>query len=442
MIKQFEFPNGFRVIYEKPQNSLKLTSINVFCELGSVHETNKNRGVSHFIEHMCFKGTKKIPQTKDINAVYDNIGAYFNAFTDRQYTCYVLKCQDQFLTNSLLVLSDMLMNSKFSKTDFDREKKVVVEENILRSDDPVILLDDIVTSLIYNGSSYAFSVDTIHYHTPGSLDYGETLETYKKFYQPENLVFSIVSHMDFDDILTILKKSYFMRKSTAERLGKYSVKLSIQPQEGVQYQFTHKPEIHTMYLNIGFRTCSQYSPDKYTIMFLKHIIGGSMRSSRLYTLLRENNGLTYTTKASASFYENMGDIQIYAEFDPKKLMKNNSKLGVLPLIINMLNNLVKKGITEKELSVCKNNMKGNLLLNIENSGSQTLYNGEQVLLFNDTDLVPYHTFFDTFLKNITKEDVNQMIEKYLRKGNMSVCIISGENQATNKIKTICEKFIA
>jgi len=442
MIKQFEFPNGFRVIYEKPQNSLKLTSINVFCELGSVHETDKIRGVSHFIEHMCFKGTKKIPQSKDISAIYDNIGAYFNAFTDRPYTCYVLKCQDQFLMNSVLVLSDMLMNSKFSKKDFEKEKRVVVEENILRSDDPVILLDDIITALIYNGSSYAFPIDTIHYHKPGSLQYEETIETYKKFYQPENLVFSIVTHMNFEDILTILKKSYFMRKSTNERLGKYSVKLSIQPQEGIQYQLAHKPEIHTTYLNIGFRTCSQYSPDKYAIMILKNIIGGSMRTSRLFTILRENNGLTYTAKASVSFFENMGDIRIYAEFDPKKLIKNTSKLGVLPLIINMLNNLVKEGITEKELSVCKNNMKGVLLLDTENSSSQTSYNGEQVLLFNNENVVPYHAFFDTFLKNITKDLVNQMIEKYLKKGNMSVCIISGENQTINKIKPICEKFIA
>jgi hypothetical protein len=248
--------------------------------------------------------------------------------------------------------------------------------------------------------------------------------------------------MDFEDILTILKKSYFMRKSTNERLGKYSVKLSIQPQEGIQYQLAHKPEIHTTYLNIGFRTCSQYSPDKYAIMILKNIIGGSMRTSRLFTILRENNGLTYTARASVSFFENMGDIRIYAEFDPKKLIKNTSKLGVLPLIINMLNNLVKEGITEKELSVCKNNMKGVLLLDTENSSSQTSYNGEQVLLFNNQDVVPYHAFFDTFLKNITKDLVNQMIEKYLKKGNMSVCIISGENQTINKIKPICEKFIA
>lgn len=442
MIKQFEFPNGFRVIHEKPQTSIPMTSINILCEIGSAHEPDTLRGASHFIEHMCFKGTKKIPQSNKINSTYDNIGAYFNAFTDKQYTCYVLKCQDIFLTHSILVLSDMLMNSTFNKKEFEKEKRVVVEENILNSDNPVDILDENINKLIYNGSVYAYPIDSIHYHKSNTLEYKEILDFYHKYYQPENLVFSIVSNMDFEEVLRILKKSYFMRKKRQERIRKNVINLIILPQLETQYSLQTKKGIQTTYLTIAFRTCSQFSPDKYALMILKNIIGGSMRTSRLFTILREQNGLTYSSRAYLNFYENMGDIQLYAEFNPTNLMKNNKHPGVLPLMIEILNDLVKNGITEKEFEISKNNLKGSMLMQMENIDTQCNYNGEEVLLYENKNIVPYKKYYETYFENVTKKQVMDVIKKYLKRENMSISILSGENLDTNSIQKTCEKMIA
>ena len=108
-IQTYEFPNGFRVIYEKSKSSLPISSLFTFCDAGSVYETENLRGVSHFIEHMCFKGTKKIPKSKDIFMHYDKIGAEFSAFTVQRYTCYTVKCIDEKIDQSIQIVSDIII---------------------------------------------------------------------------------------------------------------------------------------------------------------------------------------------------------------------------------------------------------------------------------------------------------------------------------------------
>jgi hypothetical protein len=135
-IKKITFPNGFRFVYEKLRNSAPITSIQVFCDLGSVYENDETRGISHFIEHMTFKGTKKNPNSIKLFLEYDKIGAELNAYTDKRFTCYMVKCEDEHVENSLKVLADMLLNSTFDRTEYKKEEKVVIEENINSNDDP------------------------------------------------------------------------------------------------------------------------------------------------------------------------------------------------------------------------------------------------------------------------------------------------------------------
>jgi predicted Zn-dependent peptidase len=144
----YSWPNGFRVIYEKSHVSVNDTHIQVFCDVGSAYETDNLRGASHFIEHMCFKGTHKVPTTKELMVNYDRIGAYFNAYTEKRYTCYVLRCDDEYIENSLVIMSEMILNSRFDKKEFVKEQRVVVEENIRDSDDPVSTIGEITTMFL------------------------------------------------------------------------------------------------------------------------------------------------------------------------------------------------------------------------------------------------------------------------------------------------------
>ena len=164
------YPNGFRIIYENSFSRIPISSAFIVCDMGSVYEYDKMRGASHFIEHMCFKGTKKIPDSNDIFAEYSKIGAYFNAFTDRRYTCYTVKCQDEYLEHSLQVVSDMLMNSTFKKSEFVKEHKVIIEENNNNENNPENVLNDEVNKTLYRGSSYEHQVDTLSFHHKNALD--------------------------------------------------------------------------------------------------------------------------------------------------------------------------------------------------------------------------------------------------------------------------------
>jgi predicted Zn-dependent peptidase len=119
--------NGFKVVYEKPKNVIPIAAIYLFIRQGSVNETDYTRGSSHMIEHMCFKGTRKIPNAKDISIKFDEVGAYFNAYTSKHVTCYTVKCAESFLHNCLNILCDMVLNSRFSKNDFDKEENIVKE---------------------------------------------------------------------------------------------------------------------------------------------------------------------------------------------------------------------------------------------------------------------------------------------------------------------------
>ena len=130
MLHNLILPNGLKIIHEKPFSKLPITSIHIICDIGSVHETDDFRGASHMIEHMCFKGTSHISKAKTISMEYDKIGAEFNAYTTKRFTAFTVKCGDEYVEHSIDILSDMLFHSKFNKHEYDKERVVVVQENV------------------------------------------------------------------------------------------------------------------------------------------------------------------------------------------------------------------------------------------------------------------------------------------------------------------------
>ena len=453
-INTFTFPNGFRLIYESAKHNIPVSTIYAFCELGSIYEYDNVRGVSHFIEHMCFKGTKKIPQSKDIFKHYDKIGAYFNAFTEKQFTCYTIKTQDEFVNNCISILSEMMLNSVFNKKDFFKELKVVVEENVKNTDDSENIILDMMNKLLYNGSSYENPIDTIDYHYKKSFNYNEVVNIYKQFYRPDRMVISIISNVPFNKIINAIKYTLFIKTdihnlafssnaciNIIDKSNSFYINTNCPEQSKIQYNILSKKGINTTYIMVGFRTCSQYSNDKYVLNLLNNILSGTM-GSRLFMILREENGLTYKSSSNVEYFNNLGSMTIFAETDPSKLIYNNSKKnqGVLPLIISLLNDLIKNGITQKELKLIKGNMKGKVVINLDDDALAE-YNGTQMLLYCKSELIPYNKIYDTFYNNITVSQVNSIITKYIKKERMSVCLIGGEFMPSLKlIENECEKI--
>jgi len=436
------YPNGFRVIYENSFSRIPISSAFIVCDMGSVYEYDKMRGASHFIEHMCFKGTKKIPDSNDIFAEYSKIGAYFNAFTDRRYTCYTVKCQDEYLEHSLQVVSDMLMNSTFKKSEFVKEHKVIIEENNNNENNPENVLNDEVNKMLYRGSSYEHQVDDLTFHHKNSLDYNDILDFYRVYYHPSNMILSIVSHLPFEHIKAMIKTTYFHKNPKRVQPSIVPViQFGLLPYTEIQYKMIEKKGISNTLISIGFRTCPRSSIDKYILILLSKIMGGGF-SSRLMKLLREKKGLVYHAKCTAQNYEHMGEIVFFTVTKPANFFSSGKKEGVLSLMMKTINSMKKEGITEEEIRNAKGYIKGSNVLNLESLTTQTQYNGEEWLMGDNVQkIVPYSKLYETYYHNITKADVTRVINQYIIPQNMCVCIVNSKPLALDKVKHDCETLI-
>lgn len=440
-IQSFIFPNGFRFIYEKPKNKLPITSIQAFCDVGSVHEDDELHGASHFIEHMCFKGTRDYPNSKKLLTEFDKMGADFNAYTEKRLTCYHVKIGNDSIENCIQLMSDMLMNSTFVRKEYDKEYKVVVEENIKNENDPEVIVEENMDKFIYKGSAFEYEIDNLRFHKK-KMNYEKVMEYYKSFYIPSRFVISIISNAPFETIKSILKKSYFMKHVLPA--NKYilnkNINFIIEPQSKIHYTLHTKVGIVTNLLMIGFRTCNDLSDDKYVLNLLRKMMNDL--SGRLAMLLREDNGLTYTSNATTNYYENIGDFILFAETDSKKLIKNGSSKGVLPLIIGLINDLLKNGITEKEILLAKNSKKEKMKLKLEDNDVLAEHNGKEFLLYGDKrKIISYSDIYEKYYKCITQEHVNTVIRKYFKPENMSVCIVGEQIPAQTAIEKECSKII-
>jgi predicted Zn-dependent peptidase len=445
MIKTYTFPNGFRLVYEKPPANFKNSAIQVFCKLGSIYEHDGIRGASHFIEHMCFKGTRKIPEAKTISENYDKIGAYFNASTYKQYTVYIVKCNNNYVENSIAILSDMMMNSTFKQSEFTKEKKVVEEESMRLENDHFSLITDAMEKQLYEGSSFENSIDELSYHTKNTLQYNDVVELYKTFYRPNNMVISIVSTIPFSHIVRFLETTYFMKKPATkcppDHAWKYQAYYNIREQSAPKYSVIKRPGAKTTHVMIGFKTCDQFSNDKYILNVLNNIIGGYM-SSRMFSTLREKNGLTYRSGSQTTYYDSAGQIIFFAETDPNKLLQNGEHAGVLPLIIAIISDLCKHGVTQREVANAKMNLEGSMMISMENSNASCEYNGVKMLLYcnDEKSIVPSADVYKTYYKSITRSQLNEVIKKYFKMSQMSVCILGEDVPPVRQIKKVCEVF--
>ena len=440
-IQSFIFPNGFRFIYEKPKNKLPITSLQIFCDVGSIHEDDDIRGASHFIEHMCFKGTRDYPNSKKLLTEFDKMGADFNAYTEKRLTCYHIKIGNDSIQNCIYIMSDMLMNSTFIKKEYDKEYKVVVEENIKNENDPEVIVDENMDKLLYKGSAFESEIDNLRFHKK-KMNYEKVMEYYKSFYIPSRFVLSIVTNTPFETIKTIIKKSYFMKNvlPTNQYIMNRNIHFNIEPQSKIQYTLQKKVGIVTNLLMIGFRTCNDLSDDKYVLNLLRKMMNDL--SGRLAMLLREDNGLTYTSNATTNYYENIGDFIFFAETDSKKLIKNGSSKGVLPLVIGLINDLLKHGVNDKEFLLSKNSKKEKMKLQLEDNDVLAEHIGKEFLLYGDTKkIISYSDIYETYFKNITKENINTVIRKYFKPENMSVCIVGEQIPSQSTIEKECSKII-
>jgi zinc protease len=268
------------------------------------------------------------------------------------------------------------------------------------------------------------------------MNYEDVIEFYHKFYTPENMVLSIVSHIPFSTIKHIIETSYFMKKHNSIYR---EIPVYIEPQSELKCNIYKKSNLSASHLSISFRTCPYDNDDRYLLYLLSQIIGATF-SSRLFSILREENGLTYSSNSDVTFYKYSGHLSIDLILDPKKVIKNGDKKGVLPLIIDLLNDLYKNGISMNEFELIKGYIKGQFVIKLEDSLNQCEYNGKTLLLY-DTKFTAYDKLFKQHYSKMKKNEINNIIKKYLKKTNMSVCLLGSYVPSLDILKKECLKFI-
>ena len=323
--KTHTYNNGFRLIYEKAPLNTEQISINVFCDVGSIHEPKETmkgpedrraqstlRGAAHFIEHMCFKGTKKLKDTRTLSLVFDKSGAFLNAYTDRRYTCYYADTNKDNVRLCISTLADMLLNSTFDKGEYTKEREVVREEMIQDADDAENTVLQNADTAIFAGSLYEYPVDDLIFHSgKNALAFDKIVEMYRTFYVSSRMILSVCSANSFAAICEAVSKSFFANKRDTIVACPKTLVLSLAPQTEVVYKISKAP-INPIHICIGFRACSIYDNDRYILKLLNRILSGSL-SSRLFMILREDNGLTYSSYTDGEYFENAGSFIFYAE---------------------------------------------------------------------------------------------------------------------------------
>ncbi|PMC38484.1 peptidase M16 [Bacillus sp. UMB0899] len=412
MIKKYTCQNGVRIVLENIP-TVRSVAIGVWIGTGSRNENLENNGVSHFLEHMFFKGTKT-RTAREIAESFDSIGGQVNAFTSKEYTCYYAKVLDDHASYALDVLADMFFNSTFDEEELKKEKNVVYEEIKMYEDTPDDIVHDILSKATYGKHPLAYPILGTE-ETLASFN-GDTLREYmNNHYTPENVVISVAGNVNESFIKDVEK--FFGSYETTSKPRTFE-KPSFHDEKLARQKDTEQA-----HLCIGYNGLEVGHDDIYSLIVLNNILGGSM-SSRLFQDVREQKGLAYSVFSYHSSYEDNGLLTIYGGTGSKQLNL------LFDTIQETLSTLKAEGITAKELANSKEQMKGSLMLSLESTNSRMSRNGKNELLLG------YHRSLDTIIEKVnevSEESVNTLANKIFT-DTYSVALISPEGELPKKLQ--------
>lgn len=413
MYKKHILDNGIRVITQKIPHVRSVT-IGFWIKTGSTSETILNNGISHFIEHMLFKGTYK-RTSKEIANTIDSIGGQLNAFTSKECTCYYSKVLDSHINIAIDVLTDMLLNSKFEENDIIKEKSVVIEEINMYEDSPEDLVYDLLAKTIFKDHPLGLPIlgtpDTVK-----SIKRDDLKDYMKKNYNSNNIVISVAGSFEENNLIEELNNKIGQCNLKSE-----AVQNTEKPIFNNDYSYKFK-DIEQIHLCIGFKSVTNNEKNLYPLLVLNNIFGGSM-SSRLFQTIREDNGLAYSIYSHPSFYKDIGLFTIYVSLSPSQFD------NVTNLILKELKSIIAKSITKEELIKAKEQLKGNYILGLESTSSIMTMLGKSELFGYK---IKTHDEIISMINNVSLETINDLIERIFNK-NVSMSVVGkiDENSIKN-----------
>jgi len=402
---------GVRIVMEEIPY-VQSVSVGIWVKAGSVDETAKNSGISHFIEHMLFKGTEN-RTAKKIAEDVDKIGGQINAFTGKEATCYYLKTLATNIDQAADILIDMFMNSKFDEEEMEKEKRVVCEEIKMIEDSPEDDAHDIISELVFKGNPLAKSI----IGTPKSLQ-GITRNTIKNYigeeYTRDNIVISICGSFDADHVSELFDCK--LMALNANKAPKEYDEAGYKPTYKVKVK-----DIEQSHICLGLKGLSLEDERYYSLVLLNNIMGGSM-SSRLFQNIREEKGLAYSVYSMSSSFSNTGYFNIYAGVSHDKI--KDAVIGIQ----DELKLLKAGGVTLEELQIAKEQLKGSYIFSLENVNGRMFSIGKNMLLL-DKIYTPEEVMAS--IDEVTMDDIRDISEMVTDIHNYSGVLI-GRNKVDLK----------
>ena len=364
MIEQIRLDNGIRVVAEHME-SVRSIAIGVWVNAGSVFETDAEAGISHFIEHMLFKGTEK-RSASDIAAETDAIGANLNAFTAKECTCFHIKALDEDLETAIEMLSDIVLNSTLDSEQMDRERGVVLEEIAMTEDSPEDIAFDRACEQLFKDTPIESEILGTE-QTVKKLTRDDLIRYMQRHYTAENIVIAVAGSFERDTLIALLER-YF--KDAAH--GGHHAAPSVSIREGFRHALVKK-DVEQINLCLALPGAALGTDEYFAQAVLSNALGGSM-SSRLFQHIREERGLAYSVYSYPMAYRGAGCLCFYAGCTEGQANE------VLSLLLKELDEVKRNGISEEEFVRAKQQLKGSYLLGMESSMAHMSALGKTALL--------------------------------------------------------------
>lgn len=406
--------NGVKIVAEK-FDTVQSVSIGFFFKTGVLYEPDEMLGVSHFIEHMMFKGTGS-RSAQEIAREFDRIGGYLNAFTAKDYCCFYARVVKDRLNVAVDVLSDMLINSLFVEDEFERERKVILEEIKMYEDSPDEIIHELLGQNIWGNSRLGNPILGTN-HTVSSMVRDDVVKLFKQQYLTGNLVVCVAGNFDWETLQELLQE-----KLVGMPTGK------LEPTNGLpeaNYNFSvFQKDIEQVHLTLGTQGIPFADNRRFPLTVLNAAFGGGM-SSRLFQEIREKRGMAYTVYSYHTSFRNTGLFGIYAGTSMENLKE------VLDLFHEQLQIVSEEGLSQIELDETREQLKGNMLIALESTTNRMnrlspgfLYNVEPQL--PEDTIKPYLA--------VTMEDVKSVAKEILNENKMAITMIAPSIEAAEILK--------
>lgn len=417
MYRKIVLDNGLTIILAN-MPTMESISIGIWIAAGGRYEEKRQAGVSHFLEHMVFKGTRK-KSAQELKETIEGRGGLLNGFTGEEFTCYLAKVLSKDAAAAIDVLSDMTLNPKIALQDFMKERFVILEEVKMYIDMPSHHVHELLAELLWPdqplGMPLIGTVETIT-----SLGREDLIAYKENFYNPKNIVVSMAGKLPSFDMVKEVKKRFRGGREYPRRRFKPAALRQKEP--AVNFFFKETEQTH---IAMGLHGYSRFSEDKYKLDIMHIILGGNM-SSRLFQEVREKAGLAYEISSSVKQYHDAGALVISAGIDNKKINK------AIKVVLSELKKIRAKGVTKEEFRRAKEFYKGQVLMMFEETMNHMLWLGEkficQDMKFKAKDIL-------TAVDKVVIDDIKAAAEDVIKGRNLSLALIGpAAKKDTGEIK--------